>query len=179
MKLCSIYFDTDRDLYVDRYFTTHGLVWNLLQQDLPLIGTIMLNRREVPSHFKAAKGREIKSTKALYDHSSKILLLSYVLKRNKNVLMMSSSHFSISITDCHKKPTVITDYNQHKGGVDTLDENCEKFSCLRKTNRWPMVINYNLINIATKNAFVVMRGSGKCDKKTGFLEQLSFQLFQP
>ena len=50
----------------------------------------MANRREVPSQFKAAKGREIESTKALYDHSYKILLLSYVPKRNKNVLIMSS-----------------------------------------------------------------------------------------
>ena len=73
----------------------------------------------------------------------------------------------------------MTDYNKHKGGVDTLDENCEEFNCLRKTNRWPMVINYNLINVATNNAFIVMRSSGKCDKKTNFLKQLSFQLAQP
>ena len=179
MKLCSVYFGTGRDVYVDRYFTSHSLVCNLLQQNLTVIETIMANRREVPSQFKAAKGREIESTKALYDHSNKILLLSYVPKRNKNVLMMSSLHFSILITDCHKKPTVITDYYKHKEGVDTLDENCEEFSCLRKTNRWPMVINYNLINVATNNAFIVMRGSGKCDRKTDFLKQLSFQLAQP
>ena len=139
----------------------------------------MANRREVPSQFKAAKGRENESTKALYDHSNKILLLSYVPKRNKNVLMMSSSHSSDSITDCHKKLIVITDYNKRKGGVDTLDENCEEFSCLRKTNRWPMVINYNLINVDTNNAFIVIRSSGRCDRKTDFLKQLSFQLAQP
>ena len=46
---------------------------------------------------------------------------------------MSSSLSSISITDCHKKPNFIMDYNKHKGGVDTLDENCEEFSSLRKT----------------------------------------------
>ena len=179
MKLCSVYFGTGRDIYVDRYFTSHGLVCNLLQQNLTLIGTIMANWREVPSQFKPAKGREIESTKALYNHSNKILLLSYVPKRNKNVLMMSSSHSSISITDCHKKSTVITDYNKHKEGVGTLDENCEEFSCLRKTNRWPMVVNYNLINVATNNAFIVMRGSGKCDRKTDFPKQVSFQLSQP
>ena len=59
----------------------------------------MANRREVLSQFKAAQGREVESTKALYDHSNKILLLSYVHKRNKNAHMMSSSHFSISIMD--------------------------------------------------------------------------------
>ena len=132
MKSCLVYFGTGRDIYVDRYFTSHGLVCNLLQQNLTLIGIIMANRREVSLQFKAAKGREVESTKALYDHSNKILLLSYVPKHNKNVLMMSSSHSSNSITDCHKKSRVITDYNKHKGGVDTLDENCEEFSCLRK-----------------------------------------------
>ena len=42
-----------------------------------------------------------------------------------------------------------------------------------------MVINYNSVNVATNNAFIVMRGSGKCDRKTDFLERLSFQLAQP
>ena len=48
--------------------------------------------------------------------------------------MMSSSHSSISMTVCHKKSTVITDYNNLKE-VDILDENCEEFSCLRKIKR--------------------------------------------
>ena len=111
---------------------------------------------------------------------NKILLLSYVPKRNKNVLMMSSSHSSISITDCHKKLNVIIDCNKHKIGVDTLDENCKEFSCLRKTDRWPMIIiNYNLINVATNNAFLVMRGNGKSAKKMDFLKKLSYQLAKP
>ena len=125
-------FGTGQYIYVDRYFTSHGLVCNLLQQNLTLIGTIMANRGDVLSQFKAAKGREVESTKALYDHSNKILLLSYAHKCNKNALMMLLSHSSISIMDCHKKLTVITDYDKHRGGVDTLDENSEEFSCLRK-----------------------------------------------
>ena len=41
-----------------------------------------------------------------------------------------------------------------------------------------MVINYNLISVATNKAFIVMRGRGKCNRKTDFLKQLSFQLAQ-
>ena len=48
MKLCSVYFGTVRDIYVDRHFISHGLVCNLLQQNLTLIGTITANQREVP-----------------------------------------------------------------------------------------------------------------------------------
>ena len=70
-------------------------------------------------------------------------------------------------------------YNKHKGGVNTVGENCEEFYCLRKTNRRPMVINYNLINVATNNAFIVIRGVEKISKKTEFLKRLRFQLAQP
>ena len=109
MKMCSVYFGTGRDIYVDRYFTSHGLVCNLLQQNLTVIGTTMANRHEVPLQFKASKEREVESTEAMYDHSNKILPLSKVSKRNKSVLTMSSLHSSVSIADCHKKnPAVIT-----------------------------------------------------------------------
>ena len=55
MKLYSVYFGTGRDIYVDRYFTSHGLVCDVMLQNLTVIGTAMANRREVPSLFKAAK----------------------------------------------------------------------------------------------------------------------------
>ena len=178
MNLCSLYYGTGRNIYVDRYFTTHELVSNSLSQKLTLVGNIMSNRREILSQFKLAKGREVESTKALYDHSNGILLISYIPKENRNVLMMSFSHSDVSITDCHSKSTVIMDYNKHKGEVDTLDENCEEFNCLKKTNFWPMVINCNLINVATNNAFIVMRGVRKSSKRTEFLKRLCFQLAQ-
>ena len=121
----------------------------------------------------------MEGTEALYDHLNKILLLSYVPKRNRNVLRVSSSPSSVSMTDCDKKPTVIMDYNKRKGRVDTLDENYKEFHCLRKTNCWPMIINYNFINVASNNAYIIMRDTGKSEKKTDFLKQSSFQLTQP
>ena len=46
-----------------------------------------------------------------------------------------------------------------------LDENCEELNCLRRTNRSLIVINYNLINVATYNAYIIMRDNEKSDKK--------------
>ena len=67
MNMCSVYYGTGRHIYVDRYFTTQELVCNLLSQKLTLVGTIMSNRREILSQFKSARGKEVESTKALYD----------------------------------------------------------------------------------------------------------------
>ena len=96
---------------------------------------------------------------------------------NKNVLVMYL-HSSTSITDCHMKRIFIMDYVKHKSGADTLNENCQEFNCLRKANRRPIVINFNLINVATNNAYII-RNPGKSGKKINFFNQLSFQLAQP
>ena len=73
---------------------------------------------------------------------------------------------------------IIIDYNANKGGVDTMDQNVEVFNCVRKTVRWPMVINYNMLNIATNNAYILMkkRAQGYALNKSDFIKNLSFQL---
>ena len=124
INLYSVYFETGRDIYLDRYFRSHNLVCILLHQNLKLVGTVMANQREVPSQLKS-RGREVESTKAFNAYMNKIFLLSYDPKQNRNILIMSFSQPSVSITDCHKKPTVVIDHNKYTnvGGVGTLDEN--------------------------------------------------------
>ena len=56
----------------------------------------MANRREVPSQFKAAKGRKIESTKALYDHSNKIMLLTCSAGK-KNLYIKISTRIQLTI----------------------------------------------------------------------------------
>jgi hypothetical protein len=61
-----------------------------------------------------------------------------------------------------------------------MDENTVEFNCLRKSNRWPMIVNYNMLNIATNNAFILMKASqsGYTGTKVTFLQNLTFQLSQ-
>ena len=88
MNLCSVYFDTGRDIYLDRYFTSHSLVCIMLHQNLKLVGTVIANQREIPLQLKSTRGREVESIEALNFYTNKILLLSYDPKRNRNVLIM-------------------------------------------------------------------------------------------
>ena len=73
MKLCSVYFGTGRDIYVDRYFTSHGLVCNLLEKNLTLVGTIMANhnsKQEEEEKLKALRHCMTMPTKFFYCHMS-------------------------------------------------------------------------------------------------------------
>lgn len=43
---------------------------------------------------------------------------------------------------------IILDYNANKGGIDTVDKMCKNYSVSRRTRRWPLVILFELLNIA-------------------------------
>ena len=90
------------------------------ERNLTVLGTIQSNRKGIPEEFKQAKGRDVHST--LFAFSGECKLILYVPKKGKVVLMLSTEHDCPQISDREdKKPQVILDYNEAKGGVDTVD----------------------------------------------------------
>ena len=75
-----------------------------------------------------------------------------------------------------KKPLLILDYNKTKGAVDTLDKMCANYTSKRKTNRWPIVVFSNILDISGVNSFVLfisinLQWKRKCDdRRRIFLE---------
>lgn len=54
-----------------------------------------------------------------------MMAVSYIPKRGKNVLLISTRHWEAEVTEGEKKkPEMIMFYNKHKGGVDNLDKVC-------------------------------------------------------
>ncbi len=51
-----------------------------------------------------------------------------------------------------KKPSIILDYNNTKGAVDTLDMCVHTYTCARQTRMWPMIVFFNVIDIAAWNS---------------------------
>ena len=106
-------------------------------------------------------------------------LVAHQAKRNKKpVMLLSSTHTeNYATTDECKKPIMILDYNQRKGGVDMFDKNLEKFSCRKKTVRWTLLFLYNMVDATDNNAYILMKKCGRYSKsKKCFLKNLSFQL---
>jgi hypothetical protein len=79
-------------------------------------------------------------------------------------------------------PVIIHDYNQTKFGVDIVDQCVNNYTVRRTTRRWPMVVFYNMIDIAAINAMTVFLcqnpdwNKGKSHIRRIFLEQLSKSL---
>ena len=54
-----------------------------------------------------------------------------------------------------QKPSIILFYNKTKGGVDTLDRMVRSYSTKCMTQRWPLILFYNMIDVSAFNVFIV------------------------
>lgn len=107
---------------------------------MTLVGTIRKNKAFLPPNMHASKDRPINKT-----------LCSYVPKKNKSVVLLSTMHTIGKLDETTvAKPEirVIIYYHQTKGGVDTMDKMLGKYTVKRRTNRWPLAFFFNILDVA-------------------------------
>ncbi|KAL1394965.1 hypothetical protein pipiens_001279, partial [Culex pipiens pipiens] len=105
-----------RNVTTDNYYTSASLAASLLKNAMTLVGTLRKNKRCIPPALLDLKGRSVGSS--LYAYSGTETILSYVPKKNKNVLLLSTLHTDLQ-QDNGQKPSIIHFYNSTKGAVDT------------------------------------------------------------
>ncbi|XP_044593669.1 piggyBac transposable element-derived protein 3-like [Cotesia glomerata] len=180
-RLTAPILNTGRNVTCDNYFTSVPLANYLLKNKTTIVGTIRRNKRELPRELLEIKNRNICSSKFVFTDNS--VLVSYIPKKSKNVLMYSTMHNSASIdnsTGEKAKPEIITFYNKTKAGVDVVDQLQGDYNVARDTRRWPMVVFYAILNIAGINSRIIYEENvGSKIVRREFLRQLFFQLVQP
>lgn len=139
----------------DNKFTCIDLAKTLWKQGQTLLGTMRHNRVELPPVVQRNPKRDVESNINLFYRQHEddpddftCTLTSYVPRKNKAVILLSTQHRDIVITNNKSKPQIIEDNNAGKGGVDTFDRIVASTSCQRFTRRWPMVVFFNMIDIA-------------------------------
>lgn len=146
---------SNRNVTMDNWFTSVRLADELLEEPykLTMLGTIRKNKREIPPELLETKGRNAKTSMFCFDQSK--TLVSYMPRKNKCVLLLSTLHEGAEISEENGKPMIIVNYNQTKGGVDTFDQLSSNMSCNRKTRRWPLCMFYGMLNSASINSYVI------------------------
>nr|CAI5866340.1 unnamed protein product [Callosobruchus analis] len=176
-RLCEPLKGTGRNVTTDNWFSSFKLIENLKKKfRMTLVGTVRKNKRELPVEFARPVNRPEKSS--MFAFNETCTLVSYIPRKKKNVLLMSSLHRDDNIDKETSKPEIIVTYNQTKGGVDTVDKLCSVYNCARSTRRWPMVIFYSMLNIAAINSLVIHKANDVDTTilRREFLRKLSFEL---
>lgn len=101
------------------FFTSFDLGEELLKKKLTMTDVIVrCSRPELPSDFLISKGRLLHSSTSGFFSSTTIVL--YLEKSKRNMLLMSTFHQSPAISHVDRKPCILTDCDETRGGVDTM-----------------------------------------------------------
>lgn len=175
-RLCEPIKGTGRNVTLDNWFTSMDLVETLSEEfKLTVVGTIRKNKRQLPQEFVNPKGRPVGAS--MFGYHGIATLVSYIPKKNKNVLLLSSLHRDGNVDPATGKPEIILDYNSTKGGVDCVDKLCASYNCARNTRRWPVVVFYSLLNVAGINTMIIFSANNPENiKRREFLRRLSFEM---
>jgi Transposase IS4 len=172
-KLVEPYYNTGRNVTTDRGYTDVELATSLQLNGLSLVGTVMLNKADIPVEIKTANGRQLNSSLFLYDADGKgVTTVSWCksLKPPRVVVLVSTMHtnncvvpekfFKIFsgrtkrlVLNKLGKPEILLCYNELKGGVDTIDMMVRELSIKRPSNRWTMSMFFSIIDISMVNAY--------------------------
>lgn len=112
-KLTSSFHGTNRNLTVDKWFTSIETAKNLLEKKITIVGTLKKYKRQILPSFLSIKERQPNS--AMFYFSGHLTLLSYSEKK-KNVLMLSTMHEKGDEPNTVVLPEIIQFYNSTKGG---------------------------------------------------------------
>ncbi|CAH2004387.1 unnamed protein product [Acanthoscelides obtectus] len=180
---------TGRNVTTDNYFTSVPLANSLLvNHRITTIGTMRKNKPQITRELLDVKNRPVKSSLFAYGEDSdenpnNCLPVSYVPKRNKNVLLLPTLHDDGKINDDTGdafKPEVITDYDLSKGGVDVVDKMKSEYSTARFSNRWPYTVFCGLLNISTINSQIIYpENTNNIITRRQFISELSKLLVMP
>lgn len=167
---------------MDNFFSSYRLGQLLLQKNITMVGTMRKNKRSIPPKLLLCKKKPL--YQSTYAFTMDTTLVSYISKKNKCTVLQSTMHDSAEIgTDPKKKPNIVAYYNKTKGGVDTVDKMLSCYSVKRKTNRWPMAVFSNMVDISALNAYIIYstvnpqwHPKQKRTRRADFLRELALQL---
>ena len=156
-----------------------------LEKGLTVVGRPKLRRQGIPDAMLSRTGMDDQSVKYAYCEEIKSLLVSYVVKKKggwKNVLILSSMHRSVSVTnDARKKPDVIVFYDHTKGGVHVMGKMAGCFTTRFKSHQWTMnALSYVLNTVRTNmNTLWNEMNPDKTVSSYDFLWELGQSLIKP
>ncbi|XP_076267092.1 piggyBac transposable element-derived protein 4 isoform X2 [Rhynchophorus ferrugineus] len=172
--LVAPYRGSGRNITMDNFFTTLPLAKFLLSWNLTIVGTLKKNKAYIPPAMAVSKTREELST--VFGFHEKVTLCSYVPKKNKVVIMLSSMHHEAKISDsAKKKPEIIEFYNRSKAGVDTMDKLLGRYTTKRSTQRWPLAFFYNILDIACLASYILYYENNKMIVKNSYERRLFYR----
>ena len=128
------YFNSNRCITADNFFTSIPLVNTLWSNGLEYLGYNVKKKNKYDEDvliqnwiFRNNSKQQIRNSRRIFEKKKRAIgssifafkdhlsLVSYVPKKNKSVILVSSKHHEEKINENKQKPEIIIDYNKNKG----------------------------------------------------------------
>ena len=147
------WLNTRRNVVCDSFVTSIPLPEDLLQQHATIFGTHSKKQARDTSTGETQQwqGRDVFCLRTFWE------LHTFILRSNKREGCDSSFHRASWWTVWRRgqKPKMILYYNEKKGRVNNMDHLASIFTYHRNTNRWTMVLFYNMLGVTGVAAFII------------------------
>lgn len=143
-------------LYTDRYYTSPTLAIDLEKEQTAIVGTVMKNRKGMPS---ALKQPNLRKGEHMFRRQGNLLALCW--KDKRDVYMLSTRHCASMITCLDKrgnektKPACIVSYNKNKMGVDLSDQRMSYGAFEHKSIKWWRKLAFHTFLMSLVNACIL------------------------
>jgi Transposase IS4 len=157
-KLVSPFEKGGYHITADNFFTSMKLVKYLLEKQFTYLGTVRLNKRELPDVNSIMRQEPRFASRFYKSADDDVTLILYRAKPNKVVGLLSSLHSNPHVPQPlseKKKPDAVETYNRTKCGVDSFDAMARMYSTRCAIRRWPMYVLFNVLDIAAINSWVL------------------------
>jgi len=144
-RLVSPIENSNKNMTTDNWYTNIPLLHYLLEKKTTQLGTMKKNKHEIPPEFLPTKARQ--PGEIMFGFQKDKVLVSFVPKRNKAVILVSSKHDSGVMDEATKNQRLSWTMIWQRV-VWTRDKMCALYSVSRVTRRWPLAVFYILMNIA-------------------------------
>lgn len=165
MELMTPLLDKGYKLYMDNWYNSPALARWLKRNGNDCVGTLRLNRADVPSLFSRVP---LHQGQFIARHSGDVCLLSWHDKKrittlstyHKNHTALAHVHSKNPSRPLPHKPQVVLDYNRCVGGVDMKDQMLEPYLIARKKGKkWYMKLIKRLVNCSILNSRIIYSSS--------------------
>ena len=152
-QLVSPYYGKNHHIYFDRFFTSVHLSEELLRNDTYSCGTVMVNRKGLPS---AAKTTKMSRGEVQFYQKDGLMLTTWRDKRQVNIL---STNANPDIEETTNKPDSVLLYNKYMGGVDKNNQLCSYYRVGRGSHKWWRYVFWFGFNLGITNAWILWNES--------------------
>ncbi|GFN89736.1 PiggyBac transposable element-derived protein 4 [Plakobranchus ocellatus] len=174
MELTEPYHDTGRQVAVNNSFLDLSIADCLLINGLSVIGMVHQNAPFLPKEF--ANKKYVCTKETLFGFQRQATLMTHNPGQVRNKILLSSEHSDSAINERDGKPEMLVAFNKTKCIVDSMAQAVHSISPKHKTQRWPLLVFFNMLGVASAAAHVIYREKFPQDAKSKAATRTLFQI---